>query len=212
MSRDSSAEMSAAQPLRCLGGQKAPPQVGADLAVLPKLPLAARRQLYRVLGPCLADPVPSSMDAKVDEFCRELDVDAGALSRVLMASRFVLRQASIANLSGADFAKDLATLGDTGEIGEVLSPGYEMVRQVVRAEIARGERSLPTTGKVVERVAWRMDQVTSSNRGGHLNIPVGVLTLWYREGERLEQVTVQFPPEAQQDLREMCARFSTSPG
>ncbi len=194
-----------APPLRCLGGQKAPPEVGADLAMLPMLPIAARRQLYRVLGPYLAEPVPSSMEAKVDEFCRELDVDAGALARVLRASRFVLRHASKADLSEADFAKDLATLGDTGEICAVLSPGYEMVKQVVRAEIARG--ALADHGKVVERVAWRMDQVTSSNRGGNLNIPVGVLTLWYRDGEQLEQVTVQFPPEAQQDLREMCARF-----
>jgi hypothetical protein len=205
MSVDQPAEMPAAPRLRCLGGQQAPPEVGADLAVLPMLPLAARRQFYRVLGPCLAEPVPNTMGATLDEFCREFHVDAEVLARVLKASRFVLREASIADLSEADLAKDLATLGDTGEITNVLSPGYEMVKQVVRAEVARG--ALADHGKVVERVAWRMDQVTSSNRGGNLSISVGVLTLWYRDGERLEQVTVQFPPDAQQELREMCARF-----
>jgi len=206
MSVDQLAEIPVAPRLRCLGGHQAPPEVGADLAMLKMLPLAARRQLYRVLGPCLAEPIPNTMDERIDEFCRELHVDAEVLARVLRASRFVLREASIADLSEADLAEDLATLGDTGEITNVLSPGYEMVKKVVRAEVARG--ALADHGKVVERVAWRMDQVTSSSRGGNLNIPVGVLTLWYRDGERLEQVTVQFPPDAQQELRQMCARFA----
>src|SRR6185312_1659153 len=99
--------MTAAPRLRCLGGRELPPEVGADLAVLPMLPLAARRQLYRVLGPCLAEPIPSAIGAKIDEFCRELDVDPEALARVIRASRFVLREASLADLGEADLAADL---------------------------------------------------------------------------------------------------------
>lgn len=195
----------AAPPLRCLGGQPAPVDIAADLALLPDLPPAARRQLYRVLGPCVRESVPEAMPAQLDQFCRELDVDAAALARVIKASRFLLRQAAMLDLGEADLAEDLAALGDTGEIRATLSPGYEAVKKVVRSEVARG--ALADHGKVVERVAWRVDHVTSSNRGENLNVAVAVLTLGYREGERQEQVTLQLPPDALAELAAMCQRF-----
>ena len=205
MSKDQPAQAPSALPLRCLGGQPAPPEIGADLAVLPALPVAARRQLYRVLGPCLREPLPGNVDAQIHQFCQELQVDAALLARVIRASRFLLRHASLAGLSEADLAEDLATLGDTGEIRATLLPGYETVKKVVRSEAVRG--ALTDHGKVVERVAWRVDHVSSSNRGDGMNVPVAVVSLWYREGDREGQVTLQLPPDTVQELRAMCDRF-----
>jgi hypothetical protein len=192
-------------PLRCLGGLPAPPDVVADIAVLSTLPLSARRQLYRVLGPCLVEPVPGSVDVEIDQFCRELSLDAAALARVMRASRFLLRQAAMLDLLAADFAADLAGLDDTGALHEALSPGYEAAKRVVRSEIARG--ALDDHGKVVERVAWRVDHVTASHRGRHLDVPVVVITLGYREGDRQDRVTLQLLPDALLELQAMCQQL-----
>lgn len=192
-------------PLRCLGGHSAPPDVCADIALLSTLPASARGQIYTVLGPCLGEPVPPSVDADVDRFCKDLALDPAVVARVIKACRFLLRQAAVVDLRAADFAADLAVLGDGGEMAEALGPGYEAAKRVVRAEIARG--ALLDHGKVVERVAWRVDHVTASHQGHNLDLPVIVLTLGYREGERQDRVTVQLLPDALLELQAMCARL-----
>jgi hypothetical protein len=191
--------------LRCLGGLPAPPEIAADLAVLPTLPLSVRGQIYRVLGPCLDEPVPGSVDAQIAQFCRELSVDPAALARAIKASRFFLRRAAMMDLGAADLAADLAKLDGGGEIRAALMPGYETARTVIRGEIARGV--IADHGKLVERVSWRVEQVTASNRGQGLNLPLIALTFAYREGERVERVTLQLLPDAMLELQEMCRRL-----
>jgi hypothetical protein len=206
MDQDQPAQTPASPPpLHCLGGFPAPPEIGADIALLKALPPLARRQLYRVLGPCLGEPVPSSVDAQMDQFSREHALDAGVLARAIKASRFLLRQAAMQDLREAELAEDLARLGDGGEIRAMLAPGYEVAKTAIRAEITRG--ALADHGKLVERVDWRMDSVTASNRGENLNLTVAVLTLTYRERERQEQVTVQLQREELIQLRAMCERL-----
>ena len=189
-------------PLRCLHGRPAPPEISGDLALLAALPVAARRTLYRVLGPFLREPAPADVEARIEQFCAELDVELAVVQRALRASRFLLRNAAQLNLSDAELAEDLGRLGDAGEAREALLPGYDLVKQVVRGEAAVG--SLADHGKVVERVAWRVDRVATSNRGAGLDVPVAVLTLWYAEEGRRERVTLQLAPDAVAELRALC--------
>jgi hypothetical protein len=196
---------SAQTPLRCLGDRPAPPEILADLAVIATLPAPARQQIYRVLGPCLVEPVPESVDAQIDQFCKDLALDVAAVARAIKASRFFLRQAAALDLGEADFAGDLTRLGDEGAIREALSPGYEKARALLRAEIARG--ALADHGKLVEGVSWRVEHVTASNRGQSLNLPVVTLTVAYREGERQDRITLQLLPDALQELQVMCQRL-----
>ena len=68
--------------LACLGGRPAPSEIAAtDLAIIASLPLAARQQLYGILGPCLVMEPPSTIDAQIDQFCRVLRLDGAACSR-----------------------------------------------------------------------------------------------------------------------------------
>jgi hypothetical protein len=195
----------ATPPLRCLGGLPAPPEIVADLAALPALPLPARRHFYRVLGPCLEEPVPATVDAKVAEFCAEHAADGAAVTRAIKASRFFVRHAALVDLGEAEMAEDLAKLDPGGEIVDTLMPGYEIARKLIRSEVARG--TIFDHGKVVERVAWRVEQVTSSNRGQNLGFPMVALTLAYREGDRTDRITFQLLPEALQELQAMCQRL-----
>ena len=109
------------------------------------------------------------------------------------------------NLDEADFAEDLARLGDGGEIRAALLPGYAMAMTALRGDMALG--ALADHGKVVDGVAWRVEHVTASNRGQGLDVPVVVLTLAYREGERRDRVTLQLLPDALVELQAMCARL-----
>ena len=87
---ESKADEVPAQPpgLACLGGRPAPDEVAADLTILASLPLAARQQLYGILGPCLAIEPPGTIDAQIDrQFCRVLGLDVAAFSKVIKASR-----------------------------------------------------------------------------------------------------------------------------
>jgi hypothetical protein len=180
--------------MQCLGGRPPPPELAADLALLPRLPGPAQKNLYRVLGPCLADALSSSLEAAIEDFSRDFAVDEGALTRAVRASRFLLRSAA-----------DLGKLGLGGDLADVLMPGYDAAKAMVRAEIARA--ALTAHGKLVEQLDWRVDQVTTSSRGEKLGLPVAVVTLGYREGDRRERITLQLLPDMLRELRAMCDRL-----
>jgi hypothetical protein len=188
--------------LRCLRGRSATPEIIADLRNVSRLPGPARQQLYRVLGPCLVEPVPRAAEERLDQFCQEFQVPGDDLARAVRACRFLLRQAAMLDLGTPELVEDLRRLGDTGEIEASLVPGYEMAKKVVRDEIARAV--LADHGKVVERVGWRVEQITASNRGAKLRLPLTVLTLAYREGDRRDRITLQLTTEALRELRAMC--------
>jgi len=193
--------------LRCLRGRALTPEIVADLQAIKRFSEPARREIYRALGPCLVEPLPRSAEEHLNQFCRDFQVEGEHLSRAVRACRFLLRQAAMLDLGAPEFAEDLRKLGDTGEIEASLMPGYEMAKKVVRDEIARG--ALADHGKVVERVGWRVDQVVSSDRGTKLKLPVTVLTLAYREGDRRDRITLQLTAGALRELRAMCDELLT---
>lgn len=190
--------------LHCLRGGRIPPEVAADLAAVKRLPEPARRQLYRVLGPCLGEPVPK-VDALLDQFSREFQVAAKDVVPAIQGCRFLLRQAAMTNLTVAEFVEDLAALGDTGELRESLLSGYDMATKMVRAEILRGTAG--DHGKIVERVSWRVDYVPLSDRGDKPDLAVVVLTLNFSEGSRRDRITLQMGMDQLRELQAMCDRL-----
>ena len=185
-------------------GARVPAEIVVDLGLVKTLPAPARQQLLRVLGPCLAEPVPN-VESQLDRFCSEFGVRRPELARALKACRFLLRQAAVTNLTEAEFVEDLAVLGDTGEIAESLLSGYETAVKLVRLEIKLG--AVADHGKVVERVSWRVDHIGESSRGDKVGVPVLVLTLSYLEGGRRDRITLQLGPDTVKELRAMCDRL-----
>jgi hypothetical protein len=191
--------------LQCLGGQPAPAEIAADLAPLAQLPAPAKRGFYRLLGPCLGEAVPDAIEKALADFCAAFPIDAGALARALRACRFLLREVASRDVSAAVFVEDLGKLGPGAALAEILMPGFEAAKALVRSEITRA--ALADHGKVVERVDWRVDQVVTSNRGDKLQLPVAVVTLSYREGERRDRITLQLLPDALRELSALCQRL-----
>ena len=189
--------------LHCLGGISAPAEIVGDLRKLVDLPPLARQKLWEVLGPCLGAHIPPAAESRLTAFCQAHGADEGALAASIKACRFLLRSAVSLDLSRAVFAEDLGSLvGDGHEVSELLLAGYDSAKNLIRAEILQG--ALADHGKLCEGIDWRVDYLTSSNRGQKLRIPVAMLTLRYREGSRSDRITVQFLPDAIHDLRKIC--------
>lgn len=204
MNKQPEAEQTPGPALRCLRGAAAPRAIVDDIKAVEALPDPARRQLYRVLGPCLGEEV-ADIDEPIERFCQEFGISGVELARALKACRFLLRHAATINMTAQEFGDDLLALGDTGALKEALSNGFDVAMKIVRDEIMRA--ALADHGKLLERVDWRVDQVTMSNRGEDLRLPVTVLTLGYREGGRHERITLQLGPDALRTLRVMCDRL-----
>src|SRR6185436_2551560 len=131
----------------------------------------------------LREPVAPEVEAQLDQFCRTHESDEALLAPAIKACRFLLRRAAAIDLSRALFTEDLAQLaGSTPELAALLLAGYEAGKAVVRRELLRS--ALFDHGKLVEGVSWRVDQLTTSNRGDKLDARVVSLTLRYQEGER----------------------------
>lgn len=192
--------------LHCLGGSPVPAGVAEDLRGILALPTPVQERLWAVLGPSLPDPVPPSAGAEVARFCQAHGVREVDLAPSMRACRFLVRQAAAEDLSPALFLEDLMTLTGERRIGDMLMAGYDAAKKLVRGEIVR--RSLLDHGKLLEGVEWRLDSVLASGQGKNLHVPVVVMTLSYREGERSDRVTLQLLPETLQNLREMLERIA----
>jgi|SRR5580700_4335460 hypothetical protein len=196
------------RPLQSLGGQPAPPEVERELALVLDLPPSARARFWEALGPCLVEPLPDTVEARLDAFCAAHEAPAELLARALKASRFLVWQASSRGLSREAFAADLASLSPSPELANVLLAGYDAARAQVRRELLRG--ALLDHGNVLDGVDWRVDHVATSSRGGVLREPVGVITLRYRAGGSPERLTVQLVPEALRELHQACESLAAA--
>jgi len=192
--------------LHCLGGAEAPPEIPGDVRRVLKLSAIAKQCLWKVLGPSLNEAPPPGIDELVDQFCRAYDVSPDDLAPAIRGCRFLIREASRADLSTVQFAEDVAAVsGGSVELGAILLPGYEGAKVHLRREILRG--ALGDHGKLVEGITWRVDQVTGCDRGQGLRIPITLLTLRYREGDERGRVTVQLLPDAVRELRAACDKI-----
>ena len=189
--------------LHAFGGREAPAGLVADVLRLAALPPAARQRFWEVLGPSLAEPLPRELDALVDKFIQAHQVDSGDLLRAVKACRALLRSAAGLDVGAKPLADDLEKLsGGAPEIRDALLPGYERAKSAVRSELAR--RSLADHGKLLEGIHWRIETEWSSDRARGFRLPVVMLTLRYREGNRRDQITVQVLPDLLGQLRSLC--------
>jgi hypothetical protein len=188
--------------LHCLGGGEPPPSLSGDLRALSQLSPIARARLWDALGPSLAEPVPSAVEALLDEFCHKYDVPGELLARVLKACRFLLREASRLDLPRAAFAEDLSAIaGDSKDVSAFLLSGYEKAKAFVRREIVHS--ALVEHGKLLVGIDWRLDTINASARGSKLQIPTVLLTLRYREGSREERLTLHATLDVIKGLKQL---------
>jgi hypothetical protein len=191
--------------LHCLGGQSPSPEVASDLRRIAALPEGARQRFWDVLGPSLGDPIPREVEGLVGRFAAAHGADPGVVARALKAARTVVRLASSLDVGSKQLAEDLVSVAGGGaEIAGAVVPGYERAKARLRGDMAR--KSVEDHGRLLEAVRWRVDVLTSSDRGLGLKMPVVTLTLHYREAGRREQLSVQVLPDVMKQIRDLCDR------
>ncbi len=185
--------------IRCLGGAAPPADLQADLALFGALSEAARANLWAVLGPSLADPVPPELERKLDVFCAEHRAEPDAVARVIKACRSLLRGAARHGVEPRGFAADLEALGASADAVALLTAGFERSVMALRRDAAR--RAIAGHGSVLTAVDWRIDRVLDTKEARGLGVEVAIVTLRYRDATGERTITLHALPDMLDELR-----------
>jgi hypothetical protein len=193
--------------LNCCQGRPAPVPVVEGWRQFLRFPEQVRKGFWGVLFPALLEPANPSNKQRVESFSREYGLEEEAVVSAMRGCDFLLRQAGALDMDAAAFRQDLAALSEGDEQGaEVILSQYDGAKADLRKQII--QESLADHGKVLVGIDWRVDNVTASDRGAKLNTTVVLLTLRYRENNRVERITLQLTPEAIRELKLFSDRFS----
>jgi hypothetical protein len=188
--------------LACLGGEPAPPELAQDLARVLDLPEAAKAALWNVLAPSLQEHVDDRTEKLLTAFCKDFGVGDDALARPLKAARHLFRGAAKRAISKDAFEHDLRTLvgqDAARAIAAILTLHYDEAVQALRMDIVRA--ALLDHGSLLVGFDWRVDNIVTSPRGKKLATPVALLTLKYKNGDKVERLTVQALPDVLAEMR-----------
>jgi COMM domain len=193
----------AMQPLlHALDGEVAPAELSPALRSLLEIPAQTLAELGELILPNL-EPMPEDqLDSRIARLCRRRELDPATIGPGIKATVFLFRQAAVFNVEAEQLAEDLATVGGSELLAELLIPLYREVFPELRREIAMA--AIAAHGNVLTNVEWRMDTVGSTSRGRHLNIPVALVTMHFRNGTSSDSITLQMMPDAVGALRVVC--------
>lgn len=194
--------------LRCFQDNAAPAVVLDGWQRLTRFTKEAKSDFWNVLRPTLMRPNHPSNERLLKTFCSKFSLAEADVVDALRCCDLLFRRASALNLDHAAFQQDLTALssGDAGA-EEFLMAQFDEAKGALRQQIILD--SLADHGKLIVGVDWRIDDVSVSDRGVALNKRVVLMTLRYREGNMQERITFQLTPEAINELRQFCNRFST---
>ncbi|MEL7447983.1 MAG: COMM domain-containing protein [Pseudomonadota bacterium] len=193
--------------LRALGGARVSTDVATGWHAFIALPQPAKDDIWNVLAPLLRNPADPQNPERFQQFCKLHGIEAAATAPALEALNRLLSYASAVDLPEEDFAADLETLsGGTHDpaIASVLAE-YAGAKAALRTAALRA--SIADHGKLLTRIDWRVDDVSSSNHGLEFKAPVMLLTFHFREGQREERITLQLLPDTMRELQDVCSRF-----
>jgi hypothetical protein len=171
-------------------------------------PEKARSSFLSLLAPAMMEPADPENKMRIGTFSNGHGLVEEDVIAALRSCDFLLRQASMLDLDADAFQQDLVELsgGDSQAAGPVLA-NYNAAKADLRHQIIR--ETLADHGKVLIGLDWRVDNVTASDRGVRLNSDVVFLTLRYREGNKVERITLQLTPKVVKELKNFCERFTS---
>jgi len=188
--------------IHALGGEAAPRELGTDLRRMKELPARAKQELWKALGPSLAQPVPVEAERALDDFCSRHELDEDLVAAIVRASRFLVREAAQRELDPKRLGDDVMTLSGDQEVRAILLAGYDKARRVLREEISK--MALVPHGDTVEDVVWRLDRVLGTSDQADVDVLVAHLTLTVRRGAAVQQLPLQLDLAGVRALRLAC--------
>lgn len=180
---------------------RADDDVDAALRALEALPAPALAELWAVLGPSLADPIPASVEEQLQAFVDAHALEPHAFARSLRAARLLLHAAARSDASLEELANDLAARGVGRAAGRALLARYEEAKTALRALYL--ERMLADNGAVLTDATYRIDLLLGGPQNLRMRTPVTLLSLGHRTGTTTGRCTVQLTTDGLRALRDM---------
>lgn len=188
--------------LRCLSGRPCPDDVALHARSAAKLTRAAVEQLPTVLDACIVEPMSQPLATALTQFSLRHEIAEADLGRTLRACRFVVREASAADLDVTALAEDLALLfPDAKDLQGLVVARYEALKKKLRTTLFAA--ALAEHGAVLSDVAWRVDLIASTDEATRLMMPVAMVTLSYREHGTDRRLTLQVPRDVLAKLHDV---------
>jgi hypothetical protein len=195
--------------LHCFGEGPAPAPVVAGWQRLSGFPREARDRFWDLLEPALMEPADPRFQERLAAFCRKHAIAERHAVDAVQACDVLVSHASALDLDRERFCEDLCALSAGQDAdAEFLLSRYDAVRRELRGRMVR--RTIADHGKVLVGLNWRVDRVVSSDRGAQLNESVIFLSLQYRDGERMDGITLQLTPESLAELKRFAERIGNS--
>lgn len=165
----------------------------ADAERANKLSDAAVADLWRLLEPCVLQPMSPGLERELGAFCRHFELAEADLGHAIRIASYLLRRAAAVNLSADDFAQDLTTVWPQAEaLRALLVTRYaNMVAQLRDSLLAE---ALLKHGNVLANLDWRVDRVVADSKAPRLDLPVALITMNYQNRDRSENITLQMTP------------------
>jgi hypothetical protein len=180
--------------LRCLAGGALADDMLASARRLGKLSSAAVRDLGGVLRASVAPRATAELAQRLTQFCQTHQVPDADVGHVVRASRFLLREASAADLDNAGLESDARLLFEgSDDMATLLLAEYDAIKAVVRRELV--EDALTKHGNVLIDVEWRVDVVASDRNVPRIATPIALVTFNYKTGDKSERLTLQITAE-----------------
>ena len=192
--------------LHSFGGNPAPAAVLNGIEQLLAFPEPARDGFWSLFQPVLEEPGDPGHQERLEAFCGEHELAEARVLDAIQACDTLLHQAAAFDLDRDRFGQDVTAL--SGNLAKVLDPAlaqYGTFKNELRARLV--QQTLADHGKVLLGLDWRVDHVVSSDRGIGLEGTVVMLTLRYREGDRLDRITLQLPPSSLAEIKRFADRI-----
>lgn len=170
--------------------------MGSDLRTVLSLPKKARAEFRVLLGAFLGVELHDDPHSALSDYCSQYDLEPADLAPAIKSTVLLLRESARTNIAKKELSADVRALvgeEDAAKLDELLLPWFDELQPELRAELIR--QSVLDHGKLVLDTHWRIERITSSDRGEWLNTKVGVLTFNYREGTEERRVTLHLLPE-----------------
>jgi len=177
--------------------------MGEDLRQLLTLPAAAREQFWVALQAYLRPELDEEAQRAITDYCMKHDVEPAEVAPPVKATRHLFRESIRRNSSKEELSTDVHALVDDDDARDLLAlllPWFEDFRPLMRKEMIR--QTIADHGKVVVDTHWRVEHITSSDRGDGLNATVAVMTFNYLDGPEQRRVTLHFLPDQVGALRD----------
>lgn len=186
--------------LNAFGGGAGPEGLAADLRRLLEVPEPVRDVLWEVIERNLGVVVPAPVQAFVQGFCQQHGVHEDALVPIVRACRALFRQGATRDIAVAEMTQDLNLLcGTSPEVVRRVSAWYERALPLVRSMLVAD--TLDDFGAVLQKSRIRTSYVRASQHLPNMLVPMVTLSLRYTDGGNSQQLTLQLPPAALEELR-----------